>query len=137
VRLVVDSSFILASLLAETRAEFAAETLADVAYEDLLAPALLPFEVGNVLRTRVRSGRLSPAERDARLRMYFALGVVIEPPPTEPRLLQSGVLSADHDLTIYDAAYLEAALRNGAALATFDVALASGARALDVPVVTA
>jgi predicted nucleic acid-binding protein len=137
VRLVVDSSFILASLLAETRAGFAAETLADAAYGDLLAPALLPFEVANVFRTRVRSGRLSPVERDARLRMYFALGIGTEPAPTEAQLLRSSVLSAEHDLTIYDAVYLEVALRNEASLATFDLALASGARALAVPVVTA
>lgn len=43
-------------------------------------------------------------------------------------------LARRHQLTVYDAAYLELALRRGALLATFDRALANAARAEKVPV---
>lgn len=135
-RLVVDSSFVVASLLAEEHTGFALEVLGAGEHEESLAPALLPFEVANVLRTRFRSGDLSASERDARLAGFAALGIMIEPPPSETRLARSLDLSARHDLTVYDAAYLETALRLGGALATLDKTLIQAARAARVDVVT-
>jgi predicted nucleic acid-binding protein len=46
-----------------------------------------------------------------------------------PRIMR---LSAEHNLTIYDAAYLELALRSDGRLATFDKALAAAAEANNV-----
>jgi predicted nucleic acid-binding protein len=50
-----------------------------------------------------------------------------------PQLLD---LALRHDLTAYDAAYLDVALRRGAPIATQDAALANAARAAGLGVVT-
>ena len=46
----------------------------------------------------------------------------------------SAALARQYGLTIYDAAYLEIAMRRGASLATTDNALAKAAKAAGVPI---
>jgi predicted nucleic acid-binding protein len=51
----------------------------------------------------------------------------------DPDAPEVTALTRGHRLTVYDAAYLELALREGAPLATLDAALAGAARAEKVP----
>ena len=76
-----------------------------------------------------RRGRLDAAKTACVLRLLRGLPVGIDADVEEEALLQ---LARRHRLTVYDAAYLELAVRQGHPLATLDAALSIAARAESV-----
>jgi predicted nucleic acid-binding protein len=91
-----------------------------------IAPALLWAEIRNLLISAERRGRLDPGMVEEGLAVVEALEIALDGTPASDHVL---ALARRHRLTIYDALYLELALRRGAALATRDEALAAAARA--------
>lgn len=87
------------------------------------APALLAWEAANLLATAQRRGRITPDHADAALALLTKVGVRLEGAPDERRLQATLDLARLHALTVYDASYLEQALRTSARLATKDAAL--------------
>lgn len=85
-----------------------------------VVPGLWWLEVGNALLVAERRKRTTTAKR--RLFMNGVRDVVIETDPeTSSRAWSHTVDLADtHRLTVYDAAYLELALRRGLPLASLD-----------------
>jgi len=79
-----------------------------------------------------RRGRLDSAKTARALRLLRELPVTVETDVEEDDLIQ---LARRHRLTVYNAAYLELALRKGHPLATLDMALAAAARAETVQLV--
>lgn len=94
-------------------------------------PDLFWYELRNVLLMGERRGRLSAAQvsdflsEQAYLDLQFCQ-------PEESAMLP---LARRHRLSVYDAAYLELALRRHLPLATLDTALAAAARAENVPLI--
>ena len=97
-------------------------------------PALWPVEVGNVLLTATRRGRISAGEWPRIRTNLGALPVEIDPVSTSRAWGATLELAREHRLSGYDATYLELAVRMQLHLATLDRALAASARAegLDV-----
>lgn len=62
------------------------------------------------------------------------LPVTVQPAPTHVQLRDTFAIAAAQSLTVYDAAYLELARREGLRLATEDASLVRAARALGVTV---
>jgi predicted nucleic acid-binding protein len=93
--------------------------------EEALAPALWWFEVRNVLIVNERRGRLSEQRTLRALRDLSGLDITIDRSPNEALIM---ALARRHRLTVYDAAYLELALREHLPLATLDASLAAAAR---------
>ncbi len=93
-----------------------------------VVPVFWPFEVANALLMLVRRRRMTP-EDFVRVRVDFGIAKpVID---TEgPRLAWSDIteLAEKFGLTIYDAAYLELAIRRGLPLASRDSSLNEAAR---------
>ena len=77
-----------------------------------------------------RRGRLSEQQTERFLRELAHCAVTLDHSPDEMTIL---ALARHHRLTIYDAAYLELALREGVPLATLDGPLRTAARAAGVP----
>ncbi|MFY8082302.1 MAG: type II toxin-antitoxin system VapC family toxin [Rubrivivax sp.] len=99
----------------------------------LFAPAIWPVEVANALRNGVRRGRL--LETDVQAVCEHVEAFEVETSPTSDLGVRQRYLSAHaHDLTAYDAAYLELALQRRCALATLDNQLALAARRAGVAV---
>ena len=73
-----------------------------------------------------RRGRLDPAKTADALRLLAGYPLTFDPGGDEATLMQ---LARRRGLTVYDAAYLELALRLQCPLATLDRALAKAARA--------
>lgn len=92
------------------------------------APALLAWEVGNVVHGRkARSYGATPARRNQALELMLA-GFELVATDEEGRA-RCGKLAARHALTFYDASYLELAARNDVdLLLTQDAALLQAAR---------
>lgn len=130
--LVVDSSFLIAILFAEEYTDFAAAHLDAAIAEGLVAPALLNWELANVLRTKVLRNPATPQEAVARLRSVAKLSIgTPEQEPTTETLL---TMALDTGLSVYDTAYVELAQRLVAPLATLDGAMAKAARGLGLVV---
>jgi len=100
--------------------------------EAAVAPALWWFEVRNALVQGERRGRFTELRTERFLRNISRLAITIDRTPSEPGVL---TLARRHRLTVYDAAYLELALREVLPMATLDETLASAARAEGVSLV--
>lgn len=114
---VVDASAIAAVLFDEPEA---APIVASVAGK-LIAPTLLRYELASVCTTKQIRYPARAADIHARYRLLDKLAIdYLEPDWSSlPALARRWALSA------YDAAYLQLALANGAALVTLDARLAA------------
>ena len=109
-------------------------TLSAATADEMVVPAVWWFEVRNLLVTGERHGRIDPAGTAAFLAELGTLPIRTHHAPASDAVLAFARL---HRLTVYDAAYLELALRVDAPLATLDRKLAAAARAVGVPLVGA
>jgi predicted nucleic acid-binding protein len=94
------------------------------------APILWWFDVRNALVVNERRGRLDAAATVGILAHLERLPIRLDVDQDGDTVL---ALAREHRLTVYDAAYLELALRLDAPLATLDRQLATAARAAAVP----
>jgi len=133
--IVVDASVALAWCLADEADEYAEGILERVTREGAVAPGHWPVEVANGLRSAERRGRLRADELPRLGKLLNDLGVEIVPVALTTAL---GALETarDHDLSAYDAVYLDLALFRGLPLATIDGSLAAACRGAGVAVAT-
>jgi len=117
---VADCSVVAALVFAEPACDDAAALLSHKAVH---APALLPFEVANVARTKCRAG-LEAQQMASALRDFAEQRIALHPVPPDAM----AQLALRYELSAYDAAYLWLAAELKAPLATFDRRLAQAAR---------
>ncbi len=129
---ILDASVTLAALLPEQNSDRARDILLQVAAEGASAPGLWPLEIGNVLLMVQRRGRISAEERLRALDGLDRLPIAIDPETAARARTHIAPLAERHGLTLYDAAYLELALRLVLPLASFDAALCRPATAVGV-----
>jgi len=95
-------------------------------------PSLWPVEVGNVLLVATRRNRIRVNDwREIRASLE-ALPIEIDPVTTSRVWGSSLELARTHQLSVYDAMYLELAMRLQLPLATLDRALHRAARTVGV-----
>lgn len=126
--LVIDASVAIAAILVEDRTPEARDIVRS-AVAGLVVPFLWPLEVGNVLLLGERRGRFSAERRDAHMRYLAAMPVTVDREGQNHAWGATTELARRHRLTLYDAAYLELAVRLRVPLATFDATLARAAGA--------
>jgi len=134
----VTAAVIDASVVAACCFEDEAGSVADledlVAGAEALVPSCFRLEFANAIRSGVRRGRMP-----ASIGREMIIGVVGMDWNVDPTNADSIAvihdLSVNHALTMYDASYLELAIRRGCAIATLDAALIRAARAEGVTVV--
>ena len=129
--IIVDSSVAASWSIPDEDSEIARRALHLAFRTGMLVPQIFWYEFRNVLVINERRGRLLVDETEAGLRNVLDLS-----PTTDPEAPNDSVmlLARKHRLTIYDAAYLELALRYRAVLATLDTRLAAAAVAEDLEV---
>jgi predicted nucleic acid-binding protein len=127
VSLVIDASTTIAWLFRSERTQAAQTILRRVAADGAFVPSSWRIEVANALRTATLRGRCDEAYVDRSLDRLGRLAIKIDAETDSHAWSASLDLARQHDLTLYDAAYLELALRLGATLATCDDALARAA----------
>jgi predicted nucleic acid-binding protein len=131
VPVVVDASVALAWILPDERPA-ALAALQRIRDDEGVAPALWWYEMRNGLVVNERRGRLTLEETERALRDLSSLTIAIDRSPDEEAVM---ALARRHRLTVYDAAYLELAMRRNLPLATLDAALVQAARAERVALV--
>ena len=130
--LVLDSSVALAWVYREERNDAIAAVFEQVTEAGAWVPSLWRLEVANVLEMGVRRGRIDATFRDATLADFELLPIKSDS-ETERHAWRSTLRLAErHRLTVYDAAYLELALRRGLPLASLDRELRAAAEAENI-----
>ena len=97
--------------------------------EEAVVPGLWWFEVRNILVVNERRGRISESDTAAFLLHLSRLRVRTDREPDEAAILRH---ARRHRLSVYDAAYLELAQRQGLPLATLDGQLRHAAAGEDI-----
>ena len=130
--IVVDNSVFVACCMRDEENPAAIRIMQRVAEEGGVAPRIWWYELRNVLLVNERRGRISKQQVSATLEDSLALGIVIDDGHEEGAVL---ALSRQRRLSVYDAAYLEVALRRGLPLATLDRRLQEAAEITGVAVI--
>lgn len=130
--LVLDSSVTLAWLYSDELTEPIRHVFEQVTASRAWVPSLWRLEVANSLLMAVRRKRIDVAFRDGSLTDLALLNISTDP-DTDALAWSSTLQLADrYTLTLYDAAYLELALRLSLPLATLDEELRAAGGALGI-----
>jgi len=133
-KFVLDSSFAIAWVMDEAGEEEHTDSVFGALQENkVLVPPLWFYEVANVVMMNKRRGRLSQKELIRVIRLLQSIPVVVDPDGAH-RALETLDLAASHTLTVYDAIYLDLAMRMDLPLATLDKKLIEAAQTLGVTV---
>jgi len=131
VSVVLDASMTIAWLFRDERTELPQALLRSVAVEGALVPAIWRLEVA---AERVRCGRCDEGYATRSLARLGRLRIAVDSETDRYAWGATRELSRRHDLTVYDAAYLELAARSRQPLASADAAMLRAAREVGVEV---
>jgi predicted nucleic acid-binding protein len=123
---VVDASIAACWLLPDEGNRRAEAAYARFPGDSAIAPSLWWFEMRNIFISNERRGRIDNARTSRALALLSGLPIQLDHQPDGAVLM---ALARMYQLTAYDAAYLELALRENVPLATLDDALLRAARA--------
>ena len=124
--MVIDASVALSWLLQDELSTESLGILDELARVEAFVPLLWHFEVRNGILIAGKRGRISIHEIGPRIDQLATLPIATD---RDPNLDEALELAINHELTFYDAMYLELACRLEVTLATFDKRLASAALA--------
>ena len=132
---VLDCSVTMAWLFPDEATEATARLRDSLAEARAFVPSLWPVEVANVLLAATRRGRVGVDEWPEICAHLEVLPIEIDPVSTARVWGAVIELANRHGLSVYDAMYLELAVRMRLPLATLDRALAAAGQAagVDVP----
>ncbi len=125
--LVLDASMTIAWLFDDERTPGSAAALRQVLDEGAVVPSLWRLEVANVLRNAVRRGRCDHGYVDRSVDRLRRLPIAVDTETDARAWDATRALARGTDVTLYDAAYLELAIRLGAPLASRDRMLCAAA----------
>jgi predicted nucleic acid-binding protein len=132
--LVLDASVAAAWFFPDEINDYSDGIMAGLQTTGALVPAIWPLEVTNVMLVGERNGRLTEAQTAYLLQFLCDMPIRIDDALVVSRLSSVLNLAREHRLSVYDASYLELAMREGLALATQDRRLREAAERAGVPI---
>ncbi len=130
---VIDSSIALAWCFQDEVRPQTDAMLEQVRRNIAIAPELWLLEVSNVLLVAERRGRITPEAAAENQTALMTLPIILDRMP-ENHLTEISALARREGLTVYDAVYLDLALRRQLPLWTLDRDLAAAARRAGIAV---
>jgi len=131
---VLDASVTLSWAFREELNRYAQEVLKLLKQGQARVPALWFLEVANALLVAERRGRVKPADSERFLELLQELPISVEPILPERAFGEILLLAREQKLSVYDAVYLDLALRMRIPLATQDQALRAAASRVGVEI---
>jgi len=123
--LIVDASIASAWCYPDEQTEYTDGVLQAVSDSaEAFAPRLWAYEIRNSILMGLRRGRISKADAEAFLDSLTDLNIHLVDPVSYDAVFR---LAEINGLTVYDAAYLDLAIREGSQLASLDDALRKAA----------
>lgn len=125
--MVIDASFVATLFLPDEASELAAALAETIAREGAAAPGLLQLEVTNILLMATRRKRIDGVQLRSLSEAFDKLPISLQASLTPEQRAQVLQLAQKHNLSAYDAAYLELAMRLNVPLASLDEPLRKAA----------
>jgi predicted nucleic acid-binding protein len=132
-RLVLDNSIAIAWCFADEKDAYADGIAAGFPGLEAWVPSLWPLEVANALLMGERRGRSTQADTATWTAFLTSLPISVDDETNARAWNDTLNLARSQNLSAYDAAYLELAMRKGLPLATLDQKLKVAATAVGVP----
>ena len=130
---VLDCSMTMAWCFEDESTDYTDSVLECLTEKTAIVPALWNLEVANVLLLTEKKNRITKSHSAEFIDILSTLPIIVDP-STSSRAMQSiYALAFQANLTIYDAAYLELAIREKIPLVTLDKELISAAKKLQIP----
>lgn len=131
--IVVDASVALAWCFPDEASDYADEVLLALDTQTAVEPAIWGMEIANGILVGERRNRIQESDIRQFAELLDGLNIV-EDLQHVPEILETVLsIARTHGIAVYDAAYLELAVRHQAPLATLDVSLQRAAQAMGVP----
>jgi predicted nucleic acid-binding protein len=134
---VLDGSVTMAWYFKDEMNDYAGSVRDGMDQSQAVVPTLWPLEVANTVVMGERRKRSTPAQAATWLGFLGALPIVVDGETSTRAWGDTLSLARAHNLSAYDAAYLELAMRRGLPLATLDDKLKAAAAAVGVSLFTA
>jgi len=129
---VLDASIALAWCFRDEETTVTRQLFSQMQENAVLVPSLWFIEMTNILSNGERKGRTTAAEVETFITVLSSFDIEIDSDGPNRAFSQVLPLCRAHQLTSYDAVYLELALRRHLPLATLDDQLRKAAKKLDV-----
>jgi predicted nucleic acid-binding protein len=125
---IFDASFSAALILPDEKTEDLKKLEAAIGEKDeIFVPHLWWYEMANIFKTNIIRKRFTYTEAEELLKNIPVLKVITDSPSGSGYSEKLLRIAHEHDLSAYDAAYLELALRKQAILGTLDEKLKNAA----------
>ena len=129
---IIDASITLAWCFADEATAATIEVQEGLKDDSALAPAHWFLEIANSLAMAERRRRTTSVTSDAFIALLGEMDIEVDEESSERAFLEILPLARAHRLTVYDAVYLELAVRRQLPLATLDEELRAAATQLGV-----
>lgn len=133
---VLDCSVTMAWCFEDESNEYTDAILDSLQHSKAIVPTIWPLEVANVLLIAKRNKRITNIQSASFIDALCSLPIVVDQTTSIRAMHSIFTLAGQSDLTIYDAAYLELAIREKIPLLTLDKGLIKVAKRLHVPMST-
>ena len=130
--LVLDCSIVMAWYFVDERSPFADAVARQLTYQRAFVPLNWTLEVINTLIVGEQRKRSTQAQAATLLKNLAAMPITIDDETNLHAWSTTLSLAREQNLTAYDAAYLELAMRRGLPLATLDEHLKAASQAVGV-----
>ncbi len=133
---VLDCSITMTWCFEDESNEYTDAILENLKTSTAIVPTIWPLEVANVLLLSKKNKRITEVQAASFIDALSALPIIVDPSTSAKAMHSIFVLANQQDLTIYDAAYLELAVREKIPLLTLDKGLMKAAKRLHIPLKT-
>ena len=134
-RFVLDCSITMTWLFEDECTPHTEKILEKLETESAVVPSIWPLEVANVLLFAKKKKRITQMHASEFIDALAALPIHIDESTTARAMYSVFFLASQENLTIYDAAYLELAIRERIPIATQDDDLLNAAKKLKVQII--
>ena len=131
-RFVLDGSVALAWLFHDEQDAYADAIVAQLPQIEMLVPRLWHLEIANVLAVGERRGRCTQVDSSQWFTFLSSLPIIVDSETERQAWSETITLARQHGLSVYDAAYLELAVRQQIPIATLDHKLKNAASTIGV-----
>ena len=130
---VLDCSVTMAWCFEDEGNEKTMEVLQTLKSSKAIVPSLWPLEVSNVLLIAGRKKRVTELQAARFIDALASLPIVVDQTTASKAMHSIFLLAKKTDLTVYDAAYLELAIREEIPLVTLDAQLMKASKKMGIP----
>jgi predicted nucleic acid-binding protein len=131
---VVDNSVVMSWCFNDEANKYGDAVLDILSESTAIVPPIWPLEVVNVLLVAERRNRLKQVDSVRFITLLSQLPIVVEHEGPERQMKDLLSLGRANNLSSYDAAYLDLAMRNDCPIATLDKKLIEAAENVDVTI---